>query len=339
MFRRLQSIVRRAFRVLRCSKKLQTGLLVVLLLGLCTATSTASPQPSSLTAQLAAPSTFDIALIGDLGYNPAEESQFATLMQDLDRANIEFIVHDGDFKNGVFPCTDQVFQDRLAGFQQSRHPFIYTPGDNEWTDCHRAGSDPLERLAKLRTLFFATGTSLGQTTIPLERQSAAFPENARWTRGNVLFATLHVVGSNNNLGRTPEMDKEFTARNAANIEWLKSSFQMAKQRNLAGVMVIMQADMMFEAPANKRTGFNNTIAVLQAETEAFQKPVVLVHGDSHYFKIDKVLVDRQNQRLLKFTRVETFGTPDAHWVKATIDANSANVFEFSPVLVPENLAP
>lgn len=338
MFRRLQSIVRRALRVLQYARQLQTGLLVILLLALCTATSTALPQPS-LTEKSNAPSAFHIALIGDLAYNPAEEGQFATLMQELDRTDIDFIVHDGDFKNGAFPCTDSVFQDRLAAFQQSRHPFIYTPGDNEWTDCHRAGDDPVERLAKLRTLFFATGTSLGQTTIPLERQSAAFPENARWMRGNVLFATLHVVGSNNNLGRTPAMDKEFAARNAANLEWLKSSFQLAKQRNLAGVMLIMQADMKFEVPPEKRTGFNDTIAVLQAETEAFQKPVVLVHGDSHYFRIDKALVNRQNQRLLKFTRVETFGTPDAHWVKATIDASSANVFEFSPVLVPANLAP
>jgi hypothetical protein len=40
---------------------------------------------------------------------------------------------------------------------------------------------------------------------------------------------------------------------------------------------------------------------------AFKKPVVLVHGDSQYFRIDKPLVDSQGRRLKNFTRLETFG--------------------------------
>ena len=68
-------------------------------------------------------------------------------------------------------------------------PFIFTPGDNEWADC----SGPEERLAIRRT-FFATGQSLGQRRINLARQAAPYVENARWTMGNVVFATVNVPG-------------------------------------------------------------------------------------------------------------------------------------------------
>src|SRR3989344_254193 len=54
---------------------------------------------------------------------------------------------------GFPPCADATFQDRFGLAQKSKHPFIFTPGDNDWTDCYRAKPrtyEPLERLAKLR---------------------------------------------------------------------------------------------------------------------------------------------------------------------------------------------
>jgi hypothetical protein len=76
---------------------------------------------------------------------------------------------------------------------------------------------------------------------------------------------------------------------------------------------------------------------------AFGKPVVLVHGDSHFFRIDKPLSPRRvrgkpvTTALENFTRVETFGTPYHHWVHVTVDPNDPNVFTFGPRLVPANL--
>jgi hypothetical protein len=69
----------------------------------------------------------------------------------------------------------------------------------------------------------------------------------------------------------------------------------------------------------------------------FGKPVVLVHGDSHYFRLDKPLVDARNQRVMNFTRVETFGPPDMHWVRATVDSSDPNLFRFEPVVVKANV--
>lgn len=134
--------------------------------------------------------------------------------------------------------------------------------------------DPLERLDFLRGIFFPTDQSLGERTITLNRQSDAYPENVRWTRGGVTFATLHIVGSNNNLGRTPEADAEYTARNAANLEWLHESFEAARKKDSPGIMIAIQANPGFELEPDdpERTGFNDFLAALEQETLAFGKP-------------------------------------------------------------------
>lgn len=306
---------------------------------------------------------FEFGLIGDLQYNAEQEAEFLNLIEDLNRADLAFVVHDGDFKSGSTPCTDKLFYRRRAEFQTSRHPFIYTPGDNEWTDCHRGGkpgtTDPLERLTKLREVFFPGEQSLGQRALTLTRQSsdpkyAKYRENARWVYGGVLFTTLHIVGSNDNFGRTPEMDAEHAERNAASLAWMKQAFDMAKRNESRAVMLIMQADPWFQdkwppyyltdlrvtPPDPKRpSGFSDFLTTLETEVLAFGKPVVLVHGDTHYFRIDKPLIGSKSKRAIEnFTRVETVGAPDTHWVRAIVDPNDPNVFTFKHEIVKKNLA-
>ena len=86
----------------------------------------------------------------------------------------------------------------------------------------------------------------------LERQSAdpayaSYPENVRWAVKSVMFAGLHIVGSNNNLGRTPAGDAEYAARNAANLTWLAGTFERARAEGHKAVMLIIQANPDFEA--------------------------------------------------------------------------------------------
>src|SRR5215468_3475403 len=105
-------------------------------------------------------------LIGDLGYRPAEEPLLQNVLEDLNKNTLAFVVHVGDLSSPTYACTDDVVARRFAQFNASVHPFIYTPGDNEWTDCHDAqgvkGGNPLERLTHLRKVFFAGEQSLGQ---------------------------------------------------------------------------------------------------------------------------------------------------------------------------------
>jgi len=71
---------------------------------------------------------------------------------------------------------------------------------------------------------------------------------------------------------------------------------------------------------------------------AFGRPVVLVHGDTHYFRIDQPFLGAKSQRRIEnLTRVETFGNPDTHWVRVTINPRDPNVFTFRPECVRKNL--
>ena len=80
---------------------------------------------------------FEIGLIGDIPYNALQEEQTARLFQELDGEKLAFITHDGDIKSGSSACTDDVYQREFRRFEGSDNPLVYTPGDNEWTDCHR----------------------------------------------------------------------------------------------------------------------------------------------------------------------------------------------------------
>lgn len=164
------------------------------------------------------------------------------------------------------------------------------------------------------------------------------------TRG-VTLLTLHVVGSNNNRGRTFEGDREYRERTAANLAWQREGFGQARANRSRAIMIIWQANPGFELPPNRRTGFNETLAALEEETVAFDGPVVLVLGDSHYFRIDKPMTltlptpgVAARSRVEHFTRVETFGRPSHHWLQVAVDYTDPSVFVFRPRIIEENLA-
>jgi len=153
---------------------------------------------------------FDFALIGDVPYNEQDATNaFPHLIAELNRAALEFVVHDGDIKSGASPCSDEILLERQAQFQTFDHPLIYVFGDNEWTDCARTQTnsfDPVERLNKLREIFTRGDHSLGKRALTLARQSddprfKPFRENVRWSRDEMLFVGLNVPGDSNNYGQ------------------------------------------------------------------------------------------------------------------------------------------
>jgi hypothetical protein len=279
---------------------------------------------------------FRFGVVADVPYTESQEAQFDTVIAEMNDAHLAFSVHGGDIKGGNTPCTDDVYFENRARFNTFEDPLIYTPGDNEWTDCHRAGGDPLERLALLREVFFSDNLSMGERRLILDQQSNSYPENARWEYGDITFVTLHVVGSNNNLGRDATADAEYAARNAANLQWLRDAFDAARASKSRGVVVVMQADPLYEALPQERTGFNDTLAVLQEETLAFDGEVLLIHGDTHYFRVDKPMV-ASGQRVMNFTRLEAFGNPDVHWVIVTVDPKDDELFNIDQEIVPSNI--
>jgi hypothetical protein len=277
---------------------------------------------------------------GDMPYDwPKDLVRFSELIDAGNRLAPDFMVHLGDIKSGGTPCTDAAYRTVLDLLERSGSPLIYTPGDNEWTDCRRpsaGGYDPAERLSLLRKLFFPQGRSLGRTPMPVDEQSreprfASFVENRRWRIGEILFATLHVVGSNNNYGFDAASDEEHRERMRAVFAWMNETFALAKQSGAGAVVLLFQADPLFEIPFPFRTGFNAFIAALERRVRSFDKPVLIVHGDSHVLKIDRPLRTPENRILSNLVRLVVPGAYNIEGVLVTVDPSSDPPFAFARV--------
>lgn len=297
--------------------------------------------------------TFTFAAIGCLPYHyvPDIEAKTARLTAELNRLQPAFTVHCGDIHSGGEPASDTRFLAVRDWFDAFNHPLIYTPGDNEWTDAHRESIgryEPQERLAKLREIFFAGEKSRGAHPMDLitQRQMPGFEkfvENARWTVHGVVFATVHVVGSNNNLQpEIPGAEAEFAGRDAANITWLKTVFAEARATGAPGVALFMQAQPFgyVWGVEGFLPGFEAFLRALEEEVLAYGRPVLLVHADEHKYRLEQVVaIAHDTAPIPNLTRLETFGARDIHGVVVLVDPASAAVFAPGPLLVPGNPLP
>jgi len=308
---------------------------------------------------------FSFALWGDMPYAKANDGpKMPALIADMNASDIAFSLYDGDIKDGSSKCTDDVYTAAIEMFDRFRKPVVYIPGDNEWTDCHRlnnGGYDNLERLDYIRKVMFTKDT-YGGGTLPVERQGTPgtkYVENVRFLHQGIMLVGLNIPGSNNNRvldakdctnksARTAAQceadNKEYLERDAANIAWMHDAFAKATAEKAAGIMIVFQGDPGFDLPETEEVDESRTpdhsgyFAFLDAvikETKAFSGQVVLVHGDTHFFKIDKPLFNATNM-LANLTRVQTFGSPNIHWIRVTADASSRDVFTFHPMIVEAN---
>jgi hypothetical protein len=298
---------------------------------------------------------FAFAFIGDMPYGTAQEARFARVIQEINGdPAVDFVMHAGDIKAGSERCDNSLVVRRFAQYEQFRRPFVFTPGDNEWTDCHRANNGafyPLERLAFLRSTFFPSPgfTTGGQVRrVRSQAESGAYPEfveNVLFHKHSVLFATLHVVGSNNNLEPwsgidpadsflTPRADRlaEFQRRQEATLAWLDEIFG-SEAAGTRAIFVMIQANPNFNLPPTdqQRAGFNEFLSHLALRAQQYGRPVLLAHGDNHVFFQDKPLPN------LLFSRMQTFGSDQVHWVKVHVDPRSSGVFGIEQKVVFANV--
>ncbi|KQZ89621.1 hypothetical protein ASD62_10200 [Phycicoccus sp. Root563] len=245
------------------------------------------------------------AVIGDVPYGADQVARFPAWIDQINAdPQVGLVFHVGDIKNGSTRCDDAYYRMIRTQFDRFTDPLVYTPGDNEWTDCHRANNgayNPLERLAFDRSVFFdRPGTTLGapaRVSVP----NAAYPENVALRRAGVSFATLHVVGSNNDLQpwtgigqtvATPEQVAEQEARMKASIASLRRTFADASKRHDRAVMVLQQADMFdptYTPTPSDISAFRPLVQALAEETNRFRGDVYLVNGDSHTYNSDRPL--------------------------------------------------
>ena len=279
----------------------------------------------------AAPMT--IAVFGDWPYDQLLLDNAPLQINSVNAdAKVSLVLHVGDIHSGM-PCTsagilppittsNPGWNDKIYfQFQQFVKPFVYTPGDNEWTDCHKSkeksAGAPLNELAAVRSLFFARpGHTLGLTdkTVlsqaqyfdPTNPADAQYVENVMWMDGKVVFVTLNARGSNNDtlpwtgiFANPAAQAQEVATRNAANARWLQSAFDLAAEGHARAVVVGLQADMWDPAQIANGEGLDKYTPFVQQladEATAFGGPVLLLNGDSHLYEQDYPLADPNSSK-------------------------------------------
>lgn len=295
--------------------------------------------------------SFSFAVIGDVPYGSDQFARFPAMVSELnEQDDLRFVSHLGDIKAGSAMCTDDYFAAIKAQFDRFEAPLVYTPGDNEWVDCHRANNgsyNPLERLDALRSVFFPKpGKTLG-ANMPVSVPDAALPENVTFGVQRVAFSVLNVQGSNNSLmpwsglGMTEPTEaqlQEVAARTAADVEQLERSFADAEATNARAVVIMTQADMfdpfLLRAGAAEHpelvSGFRPIVEALAEGAREFGGEVYLFNGDSHVYNEDAPLAAGSpwlevygQDSVDTLHRVTVEGAATSHeWLRVSVQSNS-----------------
>ncbi|CAA9420184.1 MAG: putative transmembrane protein [uncultured Propionibacteriaceae bacterium] len=246
---------------------------------------------------------FSFAVIGDYPYSEAQQKEMPKVVDQINAdPDLAIIAHLGDIKSEG-ACSTAYYRQIKAQFDRFADPLVYTFGDNEWTDCFRPSSgrgyNPLERLDTIRGIFVAkAGRTLGKSEPVTSQAKEGFPENVRYDRANVSFATFHAVGPRNGLapwpgqtGPTAAQAAEVRERTAAANEHIRATFDTAREKRNRAVVLMTQADMFapsFRVTADARP-YSTIVSTIAEEAADFSGPVYLFNGDSHEYVSEQPL--------------------------------------------------
>lgn len=320
------------------------GIAIVLAM-LLPATAPAAPK-----SRADSPSGFTFAVIGNVPERAEDVAPARALLDTIDAERPAFIVHLGNLKGRDESCSDELLEARHDLLDSLITPVVYIPGDHDWSDCQRpaAGTfDPIERLLRLRELFYPDDNTLGQRAMTVMRQSdqakfRSYRENTRWAMNDVLFVTLNVPGDNNNYKIAGGRNGEYEDRLEANRQWLARAFSVARQRKLAGVVIMMQADPLFEDGWERRRAPNIFDGLLRRRshdgylalkrqlrtlTRDYDGAVLLIHGASQTFTLDRPLKDEDGRPDPHVMRTRTYGSPVLdRWLEVSVTPSRTPLF-------------
>jgi hypothetical protein len=261
----------------------------------------------------------------------AQDKVLREAIRASDADSLAFVVANG-IKAAAEPCSDQLLFRRKEAFQDAKNGLIVSIAGSDWSDCHTASgrSVAIERLNRVRELFFADDLSFGASKLPLARQAStpryrAYGENLRWEVGNILFATIHLPGNNNDFLAAAGRNSEFDDRMFADRDWLHRIFGLAAQKNAVGIVLFCDANPL-EKPdmvtrlgfGSRRDGYVEIRKQILARSQRFAGKVLLVYGADAAADASAPIAWQGN--------LGTLGV-SAGWRKITVEPSQARVFQ------------
>lgn len=291
-----------------------------------------TPEPAVSEAPLPE-GAFRFVVVGDTPYGPEDGAMLRAAVPRIKALRPPFVIHVGDFKSGGAAC-DQAADDAFAGLiaELAPIPVFYTPGDNEWTDCDR-GLDPatgnpmseLMRLDRLRARFLASAPA-GSAAFGWSRQGTS-GDNMTWRAGNIRFATVHQVGTNNGYAfvagdLVDEAGVQARQRAILAGLWIDQAAEAARAEGSAALVIALQADPTDGAGAAAgpcrvasagRQDCDGHLILresLRLAAAKFTGPILVVHGDTSPFTLNQDFVDVAAPNLWRLNAAGDAGTGD-----------------------------
>lgn len=274
---------------------------------------------------------FAQALQSDVGNNALKLA-----IAESDADNLAFVVANG-IKAAQEPCTENVFQKRLALLQSAKNGLVVSLLASDWVACKDQENRlvPFETINHLRELFFDGEFSFGDSKIPLTRQSLIprfrnYAENMRWQIHDVIFATINIPVNNNNYVYAAGRNSEYEDREIANHDWLQRIFLMAKIQKLDAIVLFCDGDPFLReslqeerqqaSSSNKsRRGFREIRRKIESLGKQYAGKVLVIHNEPRSGKVS------DTNRIEWHQNIGTLHV-SAPWRKISVHPNSDKLF-------------
>lgn len=244
-------------------------------------------------AAWAQPNSFDFGVIAHAFQRDAGKNQLQQAINASNAENLAFVVVNG-ITSGAENCNDKAYSHSQKIFGRSENALIVSLAADDWVNCtsKNGKSIAIQRLSRVRELFFSDDVSFGRTNTMLIRQTSSakfrrYAENARWEYGNVLFATINFPADNNHYLPDAGRNSEFEDRLIANREWLERIFSHATLRKNRAIVLFCDGNPLIVPNATelaklagRRDGFIEMRKQLIVLAKKFPSKILLVHRQS-----------------------------------------------------------
>jgi hypothetical protein len=232
------------------------------------------------------------AVIGH-SFNDGGEQRLKEAIEQTGDKSTAFVVVTG-IKGDKEACSDKLYQQRRTLIDDARRPMVVLPAGSDWTGCRNSAgrTNAIERLNRMRELFYGEPTSLGAHKVALTRLSTSprfrsYAENAHWSVDKVLYATVNLPANNNHYLLEAGRNSEYEDRLVANRFWLNRLFAIARRDKLEAVVLFSEGDLkalsqptglraLLRRAVPEHDGFAETRRQVLALAQKFPGKVLLV---------------------------------------------------------------